>query len=173
MRPMYCHHFWPHMPYVYYYYYYICAPKHMMHMLTPLFIFTLLAGKACWQAHGSTLVSAAQLMQLTCACVLYLMLVADFFNDVFERHSLSLAVWLVLAGVLVLPSVFLNTMNRISWMSMFSVFSLVLVFCSVIGYGLTQRHTWDFGMPLTTFEGDSFRVAGTSSWLIAPTRQQN
>lgn len=92
-------------------------------------------------------------MQLSCACVLYILLVADFFNDLFEKHALSFSTWILLAGLLILPSIFLNRMTRISLLSMFSVLALVLVFCSVIGYGLTQRHTWDFHMELTTFEG--------------------
>jgi len=38
-----------------------------------------LIGQACWKKHGSAVVWAAQVMQLACACVLYLLLVADFF----------------------------------------------------------------------------------------------
>lgn len=92
-------------------------------------------------------------MQTTCACVLYLMLVADFFNDVYEKRPISLTAWTVLAGFLLLPSVFINQLSRISWLSMFSVFALFVVFGSVMGYGLTQRHTWSAHMPLTTLEG--------------------
>ena len=92
-------------------------------------------------------------MQLSCACVLYLLLVADFFNDLFEHHSLSYSMWTVIAGGLLLPCVFLNQLKRISWLSMFSVVALVMVFVSVIGYGVTKRYTWDFKLGVTTLHG--------------------
>ena len=91
-------------------------------------------------------------MQLACACVLYLLLVADFFNDLFE-HSLSYSLWTIIAGVLLLLSVFLNQFKRISWLSMFSVVALVMVFVSVLGYGATKRYQWDFNLGVTTLEG--------------------
>ena len=92
-------------------------------------------------------------MQLSCACVLYLLLVADFFNDLFEHHALSYSVWTVIAGCILLPSVFLNQLKRISWLSMFSVVALIMVFVSVIGYGVTQRYDWDFNLGVTTLQG--------------------
>lgn len=94
-----------------------------------------------------------QALQLSCACVLYLLLVADFFNDVFEKHALSYSVWTVIAGFILLPSVFINKLSRISWMSMFSVFSLIIVFCTVIGYGISQNHSWHWRMPLSSASG--------------------
>ncbi|XP_020614984.1 vesicular inhibitory amino acid transporter-like [Orbicella faveolata] len=112
-----------------------------------------LIGQACWKKHGSAVVWAAQVMQLACACVLYLLLVADFFNDLFEHHSLSYSLWIIIAGFLLLPSVFLNQFKRISWLSMFSVVALVMVFVSVIGYGVTKRYEWDFNLGVTTLEG--------------------
>lgn len=36
---------------------------------------------------------------------------------------------------------------------MFSVFSLIVVFCTVIGYGISQSHTWHWRMPLSSFTG--------------------
>lgn len=111
------------------------------------------SGQSCWSRNGALLVSGAQMMQLTCACVLYLMLVADFFNDVFVQRPVSLAAWMIIAGVLVLPSVFINQPTRISFLSMFSVFALAVVFTTVVGYGWTQRHAWNSHMPLTTLGG--------------------
>ncbi|KAK3737756.1 hypothetical protein QZH41_017210 [Actinostola sp. cb2023] len=110
-------------------------------------------GQTCWNRNGALLVCGAQIMQLTCACALYLMLVADFFNDVFEERPISVTAWMLLSGLLVLPSVFINQLSRISWLSMFSVFALVVVFMAVVGYGLSQRHAWDSHMPLTTLGG--------------------
>ena len=92
-------------------------------------------------------------MQLSCACVLYLLLVADFFNDLFEHHSLSYSVWTVIAGFILLPSVFLNQLKRISWLSMFSVVALVMVYVAVIGFGVVNRYNWNFNLGLTTLEG--------------------
>ena len=120
----------------------------------PCFFFiSSISGQACWKKYGSAVVCAAQVMQLACACVLYLLLVADFFNDLFEHHSLSYSLWTIIAGVLLLPSVFLNQFKRISWLSMFSVVALVMVFVSVIGYGVTKRYEWDFNLGVTTLEG--------------------
>ena len=113
----------------------------------------LILGQACWKKYGSAVVCGAQVMQLACACVLYLLLVADFFNDLFEHHALSYSLWTVIAGVLLLPSVFLNHLKHVSWLSMFSVVALVMVFSSVIGYGVTQRYEWDFNLGVTTLEG--------------------
>ncbi|XP_048585872.1 vesicular inhibitory amino acid transporter [Nematostella vectensis] len=110
-------------------------------------------GQSCWKRKGALLVCAAQVMQLTCACVLYLMLVTDFFYDLFEHKGLSRTAWSILAGVVLLPSIFLNQLNRISWLSMFSVFALVMVFLTVIGYGVSQRYSWDAHMPFTTPQG--------------------
>ena len=110
-------------------------------------------GKACWKRYGSGVVYAAQVMQLSCACVLYLLLVADFFNDLFEHHSLSYSVWTVIAGCILLPSVFLNQLKRISWLSMFSVVALVMVYVAVIGFGVVNRYNWNFNLGLTTLEG--------------------
>ncbi|XP_031571770.1 vesicular inhibitory amino acid transporter-like, partial [Actinia tenebrosa] len=110
-------------------------------------------GHSCWKRNGALLVCGAQVLQTTCACILYVLLVADFFNDVYEKRPISLTAWTVLAGLLLLPSVFINQLSRISWLSMFSVFALFVVFVTVMGYGLTQRHTWSVHMPLSTLEG--------------------
>ena len=78
---------------------------------------------------------------------------ADFFNDLFEHHSLSYSVWTVIAGFILLPSVFLNQLKRISWLSMFSVVALVMVYVAVIGFGVVNRYNWNFNLGLTTLEG--------------------
>ena len=36
---------------------------------------------------------------------------------------------------------------------MFSVVALVMVFVSVIGYGVTKRYDWDFNLGVTTLQG--------------------
>lgn len=125
----------------------------MLSSLFPMWFHFLAPGQACWQKYGSVIVYAAQVMQLACACVLYLLLVADFFNDLFEHHALSYSVWTIIAGCLLLPCVFLNQLKRISWLSMFSVVALVMVFASVIGYGVTKRYDWDFKLGVTTLQG--------------------
>ena len=69
--------------------------------------------------------------------------------------------WTAIAGILVLPSVFINDLSRISWLSMFSVFALLFVFTSMIGFSISRYDTWDVGV-LPVIDPEGFPVA----WCI-------
>ena len=112
-----------------------------------------IAGQACWARHGAAAVYVPQVIQLSCACVLYLLLVSDFFNGLFVRHLLSYSTWIIISGCLLLPSLFFNQLKYISWLTMFSVMVLLMVFVSVVGYGVTHRHDWEFELGVTTLRG--------------------
>ena len=115
-------------------------------------------GEECWASHGRTIVSCAQILHLFSALVLYLLLISDFLNDIWPHPILHTYCWTAIAGVLVLPTVFINDLSRISWLSMFSVFALLFVFTSMIGFSVSQYRTWDLDA-LPFFEPEGFPIA--------------
>lgn len=124
-------------------------------------IIPLSPGEHCWPSHGKTIVGCAQVLHLFSALVLYLLLISDFLNDIWPHPVLRPYIWTAIAGILVFPSVFINDLSRISWLSMFSVFALLFVFTSTIGYSISEYHTWDLDA-LPFFNPEGFPVA----WCI-------
>jgi vesicular inhibitory amino acid transporter len=119
------------------------------------------SGEHCWPNHGKTVVGCAQILHLFSALVLYLLLISDFLNDIWPHPVLRPSCWTAIAGILVFPSVFINDLSRISWLSMFSVFALLFVFTSTIGYSISEYRTWDLDS-LPFFNPEGFPIA----WCI-------
>lgn len=115
-------------------------------------------GEHWWPNRGKTIVGCAQILHLFSALVLYLLLISDFLNDIWPHPVLRPSCWTAIAGILVLPSVFINDLSRISWLSMFSVFALLFVFTSTIGYSISQYQIWDLNA-LPFFNPEGFPVA--------------
>ena len=112
-----------------------------------------IAGQASWEKHGALAVYIVQLFQIISTGVLYILLVADIFNNLFKSEVVSYCTWIVISGCLLLPFVLLEHLKHVSWLSMFSVFAFEVVFISVVGYGVVHAHDWDFDFEVAKLEG--------------------
>eukprot|EP00794_Sanderia_malayensis_P008748 gene8748-9684_t len=111
-------------------------------------------GKAVWTRHGSRIVSSVQLIHFFGACVLYLILVANFLEGIFPRILLTEYQCMILAGVLVFPTAFLTNLSNIAWLSLTSIASMNLVFISLILYSVRSVSDWRFStLPVASVRG--------------------
>lgn len=112
-----------------------------------------------WSFYGSRIVSAVQLVHLFGACVLYLILVANFLQGLFPKMLLNDNQCMLLAGVLVFPTAFLSNMSNIAWLSFTSIASLNIVFLTLTVYSVTQMHDWSIStLPLASIDGTAISI---------------
>lgn len=116
-------------------------------------------GRAVWTDYGSRIVSTVQLIHLLGACILYLILVANFLEAIFPTVLLNANQCMLLAGVLVFPTAFLSNLSNIAWLSLTSIASLNVVFTVLICYSLKEVHEWRVSsLPVASLEGTSISV---------------
>ncbi len=119
-------------------------------------IFHYLTGKAVWKSHGSQIVSSVQMIHFFGACVLYLILVANFLQGIFPRILLTENQCMILAGVIVFPTAFLSNLSNIAWLSLTSIASMNLVFVSLILYSICNLSEWRISsLPVASVRGSA------------------
>ena len=100
-------------------------------------------GEAVWPGFGGRLVNIVQCVELYAATILYLVLLTTMFSQITAKYvTLSVERWAVLCAVAVLPSVFIQRLSLIAWMSMLAVFSLVAAIITTITYCVIHSDHW-------------------------------
>ncbi|XP_077990710.1 vesicular inhibitory amino acid transporter-like [Glandiceps talaboti] len=132
--------------------------------------------EACWQSYGRKMIIGIQLVYVTAVAVLYIELSGFILVETFPQAGISQLAWTVLSTLLVMPTIFLRTLTKISWSSMLAVFSVSSMFAGVLAYSVheMQKPEWEFtldhkitiesfticcGVLLFNFEA-SFAIAG-------------
>ena len=106
-------------------------------------------GGAAWPRWGNSLVSAVQVCEMSGIGVTYLVLLATVFHDLLQ-HSVALDIyeWTVVCACVVLPGIFITRVSIIAWISMVSVFALMLSLAVMITYAVTEfKHMSIANMP--------------------------
>ena len=129
-------------------------------MLTEsLNFFLFYLGDAVWKSYGSKLVCTVQLIHLFGACVLYLILVSNFFQGLFPKVLLSEFHCTLLAGFLVFPTAFLSNLSNIAWLSLTSIASLNIVFACLILYSALEIREWSIStLPIASVDGTAISI---------------
>ena len=109
---------------------------------------------ACWPTFGGAIALVIQLVDLTLLASLYLVLVASLVHSILIDVPVSERMWMFIAAILGLPSLFLKNLSHIAWLSLVSVVALVIAAVTVIAYGISQYASWDIrSIPLGDFDG--------------------
>lgn len=113
---------------------------------------------ACFSG-GSKVLNIMQLIDIVAVATLYLELAGSLLVDTFPFRIHTLW-WTVICAILLLPTVFFETLTNISWLSLVAVFSLILMYFSVVWYSFGKSVTWDLdNMP--GFRLDSFSLSSS------------
>lgn len=100
-------------------------------------------GEACWPRFGGAIVAAVQLIDLFLLASLYLVLCASLSSSIFPGLPLSDKVWMLIAAVIGLPTIFLKNLSQVAWLSLLSVVALLVAVITVLAVGISHHSSWD------------------------------
>lgn len=100
-------------------------------------------GEACWPRFGGAIVAAIQLIDLFLLASLYLVLCASLSSSIFPGLPLSDKIWMLIAAVIGLPTIFLKNLSQVAWLSLLSVVALLVAVIAVLAVGISHHSSWD------------------------------
>ena len=100
-------------------------------------------GEACWPRFGGAIVAAVQVIELILLASLYLVLFASLSSSIFPGVPLSDKVWMLIAAVIGLPTIFLKNLSQVAWLSLLSVVALLVAVIAVLAVGISHHSSWD------------------------------
>ena len=100
-------------------------------------------GEACWPRFGGAIVAAVQLIDLFLLASLYLVLCASLSRSIFPGLPLSDKVWMLIAAVIGLPTIFLKNLSQVAWLSLLSIVALMVAVIAVLAVGVSHHSSWD------------------------------
>lgn len=100
-------------------------------------------GEACWPRFGGAIVAAVQLIDLFLLASLYLVLCASLSSSIFPGLPLSDKIWMLIAAVIGLPTIFLKNLSQVAWLSLLSVVALLVAVIAVLAVGISHHSSWD------------------------------
>lgn len=99
-------------------------------------------GEAFWPGYGKYLVHVANFFEQYSHCALLLIMPGTVIAHVFPKTELSEGTWIFLISLTILPTAFLRKMHQISWLSMVTVLTAVVISVLVLCYSLTHHTHW-------------------------------
>jgi len=101
--------------------------------------------EAVWKRHGFTIVSIVQCVEMFGGVVMYVVMLGTVWNDMFKNllPGLGMPEWAAINCLIALPTLFITRMSVVSWLSMFSVFSLLSCLITIIAFCFTQIPVWE------------------------------
>lgn len=102
-------------------------------------------GDALLPKYGGYIVSCVIQLQVFLLSVSYLALCGSVMRKTLPSVPITEVSWIVITGVLVLPTAFLKSLSQIAWLSVFSVLGLLVVVVSVVWYAPEHTYEWDLG----------------------------
>ena len=91
---------------------------------------------------GHVITVFIQLVLFLCS-VSYLVLCGSLMSHTLQSVPLTMTAWVCLAGVVVFPTTFLNSLKEIGWLSIVGVAALISVVITVLWYGITHVDKWN------------------------------
>jgi len=99
-------------------------------------------GEAFFPGYGKYLVHAANIFEQYSHCVLLLIMPGTVIAHVFPKTELTEGTWIFIISLTILPTAFLRKMHQISWLSMVTVLTAVVISVLVLCYSLTHHTHW-------------------------------
>ncbi|XP_061182337.1 vesicular inhibitory amino acid transporter-like [Saccostrea echinata] len=96
-----------------------------------------------WGARfGRYLLIFAQLIELSMTCILYILVSGELLHGCFRSHDVSLATWVILSTVPLLPCAFLRSIRCVSNLSFWCTVTHMIINAIIIVYCFTQVSQW-------------------------------
>ena len=99
-------------------------------------------GEAFWPGYGKYLVHFANFFEQFSHCALLLIMPGTVVAHVFPGTEMSEGTWIFLISLTILPTAFLRKMHQISWLSVVTVMTAVVISILVLIYSLTHHTHW-------------------------------
>ena len=100
-------------------------------------------GDALLPKYGGYVLSVIVQMELFFVSVSYLILFGSVMHHALPSVPITELMWISIAGVLVLPTTFLKSLSQIAWLSVISMFALVVVVVAVLWNGAEHAYEWN------------------------------
>lgn len=91
---------------------------------------------------GRVLLTAAQIIELSFTCILYILVSGELLYGCFRSRDVSLAAWTVISTVPLLPCAFLQSIRRVSSLSFWCTMAHVVINVVIIVYCFTKVSDW-------------------------------
>ncbi|EDO29942.1 predicted protein [Nematostella vectensis] len=97
-----------------------------------------------WPRFGAHVVVASQLMSFCLLGSLYLVLMGDLLKTSLPDLTLSTRQWMVIMACTGVPSSLFRSLAQVAWLSLLSIFALILSVVLVVVYSVYNHSTWVF-----------------------------
>lgn len=115
-------------------------------------------GEACLGHRGYVMVSVIQSIEMFSAVIMYIIILGTAWADLLNMYpELGLKEWAAINCCVTLPSLFITRMSIVSWLSMFSVFSLMSAILVLIAFTLTEIPLWSIAN-IPEFNAQTFPI---------------
>lgn len=115
-------------------------------------------GEAFSPKIGRHLVNAAQIFEQISYCTLLLILCGSILASTFPYAPLYQSHWTAIGAILLLPNIFLKSLNEVSWVSFLTVMIGEIIYLTVTMYGILHHERWNFAS-MPDFKLKSFGAA--------------
>jgi vesicular inhibitory amino acid transporter len=118
--------------------------------------------------YGGVIVVTIQVIALTLLASLYLVLCGQLMHAMIP--VVPLRVWMLIAALVGLPSIFFKHLSQVAWISLISLIALTIAIIIVLGYGFSQSFHWNIGaVALWDIQGAPITIAIiTFSYICHP-----
>lgn len=100
-------------------------------------------GRACFPRFGGKVVIVVQIVELVFVSTLYLVLSGSLLIHVFPNYSISRRGWIAISALVVLPTVFLQHLSHVAWLSLISSLALLTTLTGVTIFSIHVSEQWD------------------------------
>ncbi|XP_068705957.1 vesicular inhibitory amino acid transporter-like isoform X2 [Montipora capricornis] len=100
-------------------------------------------GEILLPKYGGHVITVFVQLDFFLSSVSYLVLCGSLMNESLPSVPLTMNAWICLAGVVVFPTTFLNSLKDIGWLSIISVVALISVVITVLWYGMSHMDKWN------------------------------
>ncbi|XP_020915966.1 vesicular inhibitory amino acid transporter-like [Exaiptasia diaphana] len=115
-------------------------------------------GEAVLPGFGHKIVSIVQVCEMFGGIIMYIVLLATVFNDMLKAYTeLNIYHWAVICTYVAFPGIFIKRVSIIAWISMFSVFSLMVGLATLIIYCITEYDKMDIHN-IPVFNAETFPI---------------
>ena len=108
---------------------------------------------------GGKIINAAQLIELLMTCILYVVLCGDLLIGAFEYGMIDARSYMMICGVILLPTAFLKNLKAVSGISFWNGIVHVVINVLILGYCFLKINTWAFSKVTMTVDILSFPIA--------------
>ena len=108
---------------------------------------------------GGKIINAAQLIELLMTCILYVVLCGDLLIGAFEYGMIDARSYMMICGVILLPTAFLKNLKAVSGISFWNGVVHVVINVLILGYCCLKINTWAFSKVTMTVDILSFPIA--------------